>query len=578
MSQTRNKRPLVVNDNDENYSLSQHSNMHSTSSKSSNSSADSRTNLLSTSNNVSRSLTGRMVNFISFSAAISTSLYISIGSGLLKGGPLGLLIGYSFWTFIIYLLSSCAGEMTCYLPVHLPYINFLGRTVDEALEIAAGYNFYFMYSIYIPFEITAVNSMIHYWRDDYSPIIPLVIQILLYLIINIFVVRIYGEAEFWLAISKLLLTSGLIFFTFIAMVGGNPKHDAFGFRNWRIDGAPLNEYISTGASGNFQAILGATINASFTIIGPELLSVVAGEAQNPRGTKKYPGSMAIAFHTVIYRLVIFYVLGALSVGILVAYNDKSLINNSGSGSNASSSPYVIAMVNLGIKGLPDLINAVIITAAFSAGNSFMYCSSRILYAMSTQGVAPRIFSAVTKNGVPIYCIGVSVGFSLLSLMQLGTGSSNALGYIVSLCTGSQVLNYVYMAIAYIGFYRAVKVQNINRDEFVYKSWFQPYSVYFTLFFLIAMVCVLGYTVFLPGNWSIDEFLFSYIMLFTSIFIAICWKVFKKTEFKFNKPQEADLISGLELVEQHEYEYFSKLEIEGKPKGRSWLLRFFDWLF
>lgn len=47
--------------------------------------------------------------------------------------------------------------------------------------------------------------------------------------------------------------------------------------------------------------------------------------------------------------MIFFGLGALSVGILVPYTSEQLL---GSGSNVATSPYVISMQELGIKVLP----------------------------------------------------------------------------------------------------------------------------------------------------------------------------------------------------------------------------------
>lgn len=51
-----------------------------------------------------------------------------------------------------------------------------------------------------------------------------------YSVLNAFTVKWYGEAEFWLATGKVLLILIVFMFTFITMVGGNPKHDAYGFR------------------------------------------------------------------------------------------------------------------------------------------------------------------------------------------------------------------------------------------------------------------------------------------------------------------------------------------------------------
>jgi len=53
-------------------------------------------------------------------------------------------------------------------------------------------------------------------------------------------------------------------FTFVTMVGGNPEHDAYGFRYWK-DPGPFAEYLATGSLGKFEGFLGALWAASFCI-------------------------------------------------------------------------------------------------------------------------------------------------------------------------------------------------------------------------------------------------------------------------------------------------------------------------
>src|ERR1700759_4501791 len=98
------------------------------------------------------------------------------------------------------------------------------------------------------------------------------------------------------------------------MVGGNPKGDAYGFRYWKNPGS-FAEYVTTGTLGRFEGFLGAFYQASFTIVGPEYISMVAGEAIYPRKTIKQ------AFKTVYWRFGCFFILGALCVGIVLPYND-----------------------------------------------------------------------------------------------------------------------------------------------------------------------------------------------------------------------------------------------------------------
>lgn len=110
------------------------------------------------------------------------------------------------------------------------------------------------------------------------------------------------------------------------------------------------------------------MSPSFTIVGPEYIAMMAGEAAHPRKNLKR------AFKTIYLRFGLFFIGGALACGIVIPYNDINLINalnSSTGGSTAASSPYVIAMQNLGIGVLPHLTNALLVTSIFSAGNSYV---------------------------------------------------------------------------------------------------------------------------------------------------------------------------------------------------------------
>lgn len=236
----------------------------------------------------------------------------------------------------------------------------------------------------------------------------------------------YGESEFWLALSKVLLSIGLILFTFIVMLGGNPKGDRFGFRYWNEPGA-FAEYYKTGDLGRWLGFLACLIQASFTIAGPDYVSMAAGEAANPRGV------LPRTYNGIFYRLTAFFVLGVLCIGILVPYNDHTLAEAFAKGlPGAAASPYVVAMDRLGIPILPHIVNAMILLAAFSAGNSYVYCASRSLYGLALDGKAPRLFTKCTKRGVPIYCVTVVMLIALLAFLQVSNSASVVLDWFVNL--------------------------------------------------------------------------------------------------------------------------------------------------
>lgn len=105
-----------------------------------------------------------------------------------------------------------------------------------------------------------------------------------------------------------------------SQLGGNPARDRFGFRNWETPGAFANPYPQHGEGvGRFEGFLACVINAAFTIAGPDYLSMVAGEARNPRKT------MPTAFRATVYRLIFFFIGSAIAIGVLVPYNDSNLI-------------------------------------------------------------------------------------------------------------------------------------------------------------------------------------------------------------------------------------------------------------
>ncbi|TPX12022.1 uncharacterized protein E0L32_007325 [Thyridium curvatum] len=519
-----------------------------------------------------RKLKSRHIQLIGIGGTIGTALYVQIGRSLMNGGPGSLFIAFTVWCAVILCVTIGMAEMVTYLPISSPFIRFAGRYVDEALGFMSGWNFFvfevrLLYRKFhhivavcgpdadkvlggkaamVPFEITACNVIIHYWSDVVPAGAIIAITIILYALINFLAVQWYGETEFWAALGKVLLIVGLLFFTFIVMVGGNPLHDKFGFRYWKEPGA-FNEFYHTGNLGRFMGFLACLIQASFTIAGPDYVSMAAGEAENPRVV------MPKAFNAVFYRLTAFFVLGSLAVGILVPYNDPEMSaafkdNLPG----AAASPYVVAMNRLQIRVLPDIVNAMVLTAAFSAGNSYVYCASRSLYGMALEGKAPRFMTRCTRKGVPVYCVAFVLLLALLSFLQVSNSASVVLQWFVNLVTASQLINFCVMCTTYIRWYAALKAQGIPRESLPYRGWFQPYAAWFGLVMTFIMAFVGGYTVFLPGNWDIPTFLFSYTMIGLCPILYFGWKIIHKT--KIHKASEIDLQRDLAGIEEYHRNY------------------------
>lgn len=413
-----------------------------------------------------------------------------------------------------------------------------------------GWNFFLYEATMIPFEISAINLVLTFWRDDIPVAAVCAACIVLYAAINIFAVKFYGEAEFWLSSGKFLLIIIVFCFTFVTMCGGNPQHDAFGFRYWADPGS-FAEHIHTGSLGRFQGFLGALWSAAFTIVGPEYLAMVAGEAQRPRTYLKQ------AFKTVYWRFGIFFIGGALAVGIILPYNDPTLNSGDGEGT-AAASPYVIAMRNMQVSVLPDIVNALLVTSIFSAGNAYVYCAMRSLYGLALEGQAPHFLSKCTRSGIPVWCFAVTMVFPFLSFLAISNGTAQAVQWLANLTQAAQIIDYIVMCVTYLYFYRALMRQGVNRDTLPYKGWFQPYSAWIGLVGEIFTVSCYGYETFLPGYWDVGTFFSYYLMVFVAVLTYTAWKVIKRT--KVVKPEEADLVWDKPVIDAYED------SLKTKPEG------------
>ena len=218
-------------------------------------------------------------------------------------------------------------------------------------------------------------------------------------------------------LQQLKLTRSLLILGLVIDLGGAPSGDRIGFRYWKNPGAfaqyAANDFIVEGSIGRFAAFFTAFINAGYSYSGTETVVLTAAEASNP--TKQIPK----ASKRVLYRICLFNIGSALIIGMVVPYTHPSLTGGAG---NAASSPFVIAIKEAGIKVLPSIVNAVILTSAWSAGNTFVYVASRTLVGLAHGGAAPKFIGKVDKRGVPYYAVTLTLLMGVLAYLSESNSS------------------------------------------------------------------------------------------------------------------------------------------------------------
>ncbi|KAL2371234.1 general amino acid permease [Blastomyces gilchristii SLH14081] len=485
-----------------------------------------------------RKIGGKELQLFAVGGAIGTSLFVQMGAVLPKGGPAGLLLGFIVYGTIIFSTNQCFAEMVTYMPIPSPFVRLSGFWVDDALSFAMGWDYFFLMAFSVPYEITAINVLLTYWTDKIPVAAVVIVCLVIYAVLNGLTVRFFAISEFYMSMFKIFLMIGLMMYTFITMVGGNPRGDVYGFRYWKNPGSFV-EYLVPGDLGRFCGLLSCMIQGSFTMVGPEYIGMAAGEAENPRKILRR------AYSSFVYRLMFFFIGGALCIGLVIPYDDQLLADTivgkrEGSGTGAAS-PYVISMVKFGIKGVPDLVNALIMTSVLSCGNNVVFSAARTLHGLSLEGKAPAFFSTCSKRGLPYYSVVVPLTFCLLALLQLNESSGTVLSWFVGICTASYLLNYFGTIITYLHFYAALRRQGIDRNTLPYKGLFQPYTAWYALFGTTIMTLILGYNLFIHGNWDITAFFTNYTMVGFFIVAFVFWKVLKRTEYVW--PGTADICLG-----------------------------------
>lgn len=113
-----------------------------------------------------RHLGNRQIQLIAIGGTIGTALFVSIGGGLMEGGPGSLLIAFTLYSCLLGLVNNCLAEMVVYMPVSGSFVRMAGKWVDESFGFMAGWNFFLYEACLIPFEISALNLVLTFWRDD----------------------------------------------------------------------------------------------------------------------------------------------------------------------------------------------------------------------------------------------------------------------------------------------------------------------------------------------------------------------------------------------------------------------------
>ncbi|MDP9530354.1 amino acid permease [Pseudomonas protegens] len=399
---------------------------------------------------LTRSLKSRHIFMLSLGGVIGTGLFMGSGVTINQGGPWGAILSYLVAGFLMYLVMVCLGELSVQMPVSGSFQAHATKYIGPATGFMIGWVYWMSWATTVGLEFTAAGMLMQRW----FPGVPIwywsALFVALLFGINALATRAFGEAEYWfagvkvLAILSFIVVGALVIFGVIDLPSGAP---APMFDNLKGDSLFPN---------GLPAVFAVMMTVVYAFQGCEIMGVAAGETDQPEK------SIPRAVRNVVFRVLIFYVLAVMVLAAIIPWQQAGLVE----------SPFVQVFDMVGIPYAADLMNFVILTAILSVGNSGLYASTRILWAMSKSGMAPKALSPLSKQGVPLRALFITLCFALISLMTSFIAADTLFMVLMAVSGMAGTVTWIVIALAQYRFRRQFLREGGQLEQLKYRApWF-----------------------------------------------------------------------------------------------------------
>jgi len=465
-----------------------------------------------------RTLQSRHMSMIAIGGAIGTGLFLASGGAISQAGPGGAMVAFSLMGILVYFLMTSLGEMSTLLPISGSFETYATRFVDPALGFALGWNYWFCWSICVAAELAAAALIIKFWFPTVPGFYFSVLFLAVLFGLNLLSAKAYGESEYWFAGIK-VVTILIFLFCGVLMIFGIMGGHTIGFQNWTLS----DPKAGTAAPfvGGIVAMLNIFMIAGFSFQGTELVGLAAGEAENPEV------NVPKAIKTVFWRILIFYIGAMFVIGSIVPFNDPNLLKSGAE--NVAFSPFTIVFQRSGIAFAASLMNAVILTSVLSCGNCGLYAGSRMLYAMATEGKAPKLFAKINKRGVPMNALYATTLIAATSFAASFLGDGKIYTILVNASGLTGFFAWLGIAVCHYRFRKAYLAQGRKLEDLKYRAKFYPLGPIMAMVLCTVVIFGANIWVFQSETFSWFDFITNYMLipLFPAMYFG--YKIAKKTK-------------------------------------------------
>ncbi|MEK5231082.1 amino acid permease [Lysinibacillus sp. FSL K6-0232] len=418
---------------------------------------------------LNRSMKSRHLLMLSLGGVIGTGLFLNVGYTINQAGPGGALIGYLFGGLILFMVMNCLGELAVYMPVTGSFQTYATRFISPSAGFSLGWMYFVGSAATAGVEFTAAGILMQHWFPDIPIWIWCAVFMVLLFVLNALTTKGFAEAEFWFASIKVIAVIAFIIIGGAAIFGLIPLADR-----------PTPHLTNLAPTGLFPAgiaiIFVTMMNVIFSYQGSELVGIAAGETENPE--KNIPR----AIRTIIFRIIVFYIASIIVLSAIFPASELGLME----------SPFVTLMNLAGVPYAAGIMNFVILTAILSVGNSCLYASTRLLWSMSREGMAPKLFGRLTKNKVPLNALIFTMLFSLLSLLTSVMEADAVFVLLMSIAGISVTISWMGICASQLMFrYRYIKSGG-DMNALKFKTPLFPLIPVFCILFCLVILAFLAF--------------------------------------------------------------------------------------
>ncbi|KAJ4307768.1 hypothetical protein N0V84_012508, partial [Fusarium piperis] len=160
-----------------------------------------------------RGLAGRHLMMLAIGGVIGPGYFVGMGTGLSTAGPAGLLLCFAIVGILLWAVMQSLGELGAFIPMSGSFTHYTSMFLDPALGFALGWNYWLLWAGIIIAEYNNLGLVLTYWETPIPRWGWIMIFWGIFLAFTFLGIQSFGEAEFWLALIKVIAI--LAFFLYL---------------------------------------------------------------------------------------------------------------------------------------------------------------------------------------------------------------------------------------------------------------------------------------------------------------------------------------------------------------------------